>query len=58
LRRRRNLQRNLAGLISAFLLLFYFIYLYETTTMLEVFNCVPGQPPEQPSGQLYMTVSE
>lgn len=50
--RRKNLQRNLAGLVSSFLLLFYVLYLYLTTTMLSVFNCVPTNPPD---GQLYMT---
>ena len=51
--RRKNLQRNLAGLISSFLLLFYVLYLYLTTTMLGIFNCVPTNPPD---GQLYLTV--
>lgn len=37
---------------SASLLLFYVLYLYLVRTVLDIFNCVPTNPPD---GQLYLT---
>jgi hypothetical protein len=42
---------HLPGLISASLLLLYIFYLYVTKTILDVFNCVPTEPPD---GKLYL----
>jgi hypothetical protein len=40
-------------LIGASLTLFYFMYIYLTRTLLDVFNCTPTSPPD---GKLYLQV--
>jgi hypothetical protein len=47
----RKVNSHLPGLISASLLLLYIFYLYVTKTILDVFNCVPTEPPD---GRLYL----
>jgi len=47
----RKVNSHLPGIISASLLLLYIFYLYVTKTILDVFNCVPTEPPD---GRLYL----
>ena len=45
-RARSQLHRNAPALISTLLGLVYVLYLYETRTLLNVWNCAPASPPD------------
>lgn len=49
--KRRFLQGR-SGIIGELVIMFYYIYLYVTQTVLEVFNCNPTNPPD---GHEYMS---
>lgn len=51
--RSKNLTRHLGSLISALMLIAYFLYIYITRLLLDVFNCTPTDPPD---GKLYLQV--
>jgi len=42
--RARGLYSHLAGYAAAYLVMFYYLYLYLTRTLLSVFNCAPTDP--------------
>jgi hypothetical protein len=44
--RRRDLRRHSHVLVAALLSLAYYLYLYETQTLLAVFDCAPTTPPD------------
>ena len=52
-RGRKDLMQHASTMIGSLFVLMYFLYLYETRTMLDVFNCVPTSPPD---GHLYLEV--
>ena len=47
LRRRRNLNKHTHAMVSMNLVMMYFLYLYLTRSTLDVFNCVPLDPPDK-----------
>lgn len=47
LRRRRNLNKHTHAMVSMNLVMMYFLYLYLTRSALDVFNCVPLDPPDK-----------
>ena len=51
--RTKNLTRHLGTLISSLMLIAYFLYIYITRLLLDVFNCTPTDPPD---GKLYLQV--
>ena len=51
--RRRDLNRHTHVMTASCLMLMYFLYIYETRTLLEVFNCAPTTPPD---GKEYLAV--
>ena len=53
LRRTKNLNNHVDVLIGMFLTMFYFLYLYLTRSVLDIFNCSPTDPPD---GKLYLQV--
>ena len=53
--RTKQLNRNLPTLFSQLLAMCYVLFLYETRTLLEVFNCAPIVPDD---GQTYLQVRD
>lgn len=51
--RRKNLNNHLHLLVGTLLVMFYYLYLYLTRTVLDVFNCNPTDPPD---GYTYLSV--
>ncbi len=54
IRKRNSLLSRANGLIGMFLVMFYFLYLYLTRTIFDIFNCAPTEPPD---GHDYLSVS-
>ena len=53
LRRSGDLHRHASALVATSLVMFYYLYLYITRTVLDVFNCAPTEPPD---GKEYLSV--
>jgi hypothetical protein len=53
-RQRAEAIKSAGGLISAFLVLFYILYMYLTKTVFDIFNCTPIA--SLPDGQTYLQV--
>jgi hypothetical protein len=52
--RTRNLTRHVGTLVSSLMLIAYFLYIYITRLLLDVFNCAPTDPSD---GKLYLQAS-
>jgi hypothetical protein len=52
-RKRNELAKHLTSQVGMLLVLLYFLYLYETRTMLDTFNCAPTEPDD---GKEYLQV--
>ena len=52
-RGRKHLQGHAPRLIATFIMAMYVLYLYLSRTVMDIFNCVPTDPPD---GRLYLEV--